>query len=602
MKKSQLLLTLASALLLLGCSSKQTPSITDNSNYDSDVTEDITTDGDTNNYDTIETETEDVEIPSEYDEFENGEIKKAGNYYLKGDYTSISITASKGTELFVFLDGANISSNSGIAFSSSKQVVLHLVVLNNSTNTIENDFLDENAFNVKGNVYISGEGTINVTSKQKNGMKVSKDLFVYEGVTLNVNGANHAITARSITSTGATINVTSQAKDGIQLECDSDALEFTNEQGYAYLIDTKFTADTYGDGIQADTFIYISGGEYNITTHGEFVSYSSSAMTEYGLSKDDFKYVKSGDSYKRVAADEIRNLNSSYYALANSVKGLKVNGIEYDSDKDDVDDTVITTGDYQIYIAHLANLTINSADDCIHTNYGDVNIENSNLNLETFDDGAHADYELTVNNASISIANSYEGLEGANVTINGASTNIVTNSEDDGINAASDYVSQNTIIINDGYLRVYASGDGIDANTALYINGGTVIVEGPGRNNGSLDAEQIYFNGGIVLACSTNGMRERMSATQHTFLWQGSTIAAGTKVSVVDKDNVALFSYTLKQSCTQVIFSHPNMAKDQTYRLFSGNTSLASITMTSTLVTSGSGQGGPGGGGGPGRP
>ena len=77
MKKSQILLTLASALLLLGCSSKQTPSITDNSNYDSDVTEDITTDGDTNNYDTIETETEDVETPSEYDEFENGEIKKA---------------------------------------------------------------------------------------------------------------------------------------------------------------------------------------------------------------------------------------------------------------------------------------------------------------------------------------------------------------------------------------------------------------------------------------------------------------------------------------------------------------------------------------------
>lgn len=612
MKKHPLLILLAAAFLFTSCASSGSTTgetidaslitVNDEHNYDIDVTDEVTTDDSDNELDEVVIEEEVVEEPSEYDSFENGTITTSGKYYLKGDYSSINITASKGSELYIYLDGVNISSNEGIAFGSSKQITLHLVLINDSVNYISNNYVDTNAFHIKGNVLISGSGTLNIASSQKNGLKVSKDLYVYEGVTLNVTGYNHAIAARSLTANGAVISVTSQTKDGIQLECDSDVTEYTSEQGFAYLVDTRVTADTYGDGIQADTYVYISGGEYNITTHGEFVSYSSNNMSEYGLTSDDFKYVKSGNYYKRVATDEIRSLNSSYYALKNSVKGIKAGAIELDTDNDDVDDTTVTSGDYKIYIAHLAKLNINSTDDCIHTNYGSVTIDSANLTLYTYDDGAHADYDLLVNNSSISITKSYEGLEGANVTVDGVNTNIVSVSEDDGINAASDLVSTNNIYINNGYLRVYASGDGLDANTALHINGGTIIVEGPGSGNGSLDADQIYFNGGIVLACSTSGMTERMSAIQNTFVYQGSTIAAGTKVSIIDANNNALLSYTLKQSCNQIIFSHPDMTTGQTYRILSGSTVVASISMTSSLVASGTSSGGQGGmpGGNPG--
>ena len=598
MKKMKLLLVLSTSFLLMGCSlpinqnTSSSDNITDTNNYDEDPTDDVINDGEDNTYDEVVVPEENIEIPSSYDSLEGNTIKEAGKYYLSGSYSSIEITASKGSELFVFLDGVEISNNEGIAFSSSKQIILHLVLLNNSTNTINNNSLDANSFHVKGNVLISGSGTLNITSSQKNGLKVSKDLYVYDGVTLNVTGANHAISARSIISKGASINVVSDTKDGLQLECDSDVTEFTKEQGFAYLIDTKFTAKTHGDGIQADTYIYISGGEYNITTYGEFISYSTQNMKDYGLSTDDFKYVKSGNDYKRVAKDEIRTLNSSYYALKNSVKGIKAGVIEYDTDDDDIDDVSVTTGDYEIYIAHLAKITIDSTDDCIHANYGKVNIDNSNLDLNTYDDGVHADYDLKLNSVSIGITKSYEGLEGANVVIDGEDTNIVTNSQDDGINAASDLVSKTNITINDGYLRVYASGDGLDANTSLNINGGTVIVEGPGSGNGSLDSDSIKFNGGIVFACSTNGMRESMTANQYTFVYQGSSMVANTLIKVVDETNTPLFSYTLKQSCNQLIFSHPDMEANATYRVFVGSSSVASITMTSKLVTYGSGGGG----------
>lgn len=597
------MLTLLTASLLLGaCSSFNGGGqivINNDSNYDNDKSVTIVDNEEENDYDTDkggETESN-VETPETFDELENNVISAGGNYRLSGEYASVSITATKNSEVYVFLDGVSINSTTGIAFGSSNKITLHLVLLNDSVNTIINDYEDTNALHVKGDVYISGSGTLNIESKQKNGLKVTKDLYVSENVVLNVTGANHAITARSITTNGGEINVVSKAKDGLQLECDSDVTAFDEKQGFAYLENTKFTADTYGDGIQADTFVYISGGEYNITTHGEFVSYSSANLTTYGLETDDFKFVKSGNTYKRVAKDSIRSLSSSYYALANSVKGIKAGVIEYDSDDDGEDDKEVTTGKYDIYVAHAAKISINSYDDCIHTNYGDVTIKNSTLVLDTYDDGVHADYNLDVENASITINSSYEGLEGATVTIDGENTALVLYSSDDGINAASDLTNTCNIYIKNGYLRVYASGDGLDANTGLYLQGGTVIVEGPGSGNGSLDSDNVYFQGGTIFACSTSGMTERMTATQNTFLWQGSTISANSKVSVVDENSNAIFSYTLKQSCNQIVFSSPNLQLNKTYTLVSGTTSIATISMTSSLTKVGTSSGGPGGGG-----
>ena len=605
MKNNRIVFPLLAALALTGCSlfksnknnSSSYGSIISENNYDNDPISSITSSGSENGYDGDLPTEDPVEIPEEYDSFTGTEIKNAGKYYLKGDYEKIEITAKKESVVYIFMDGATIYSETGVAFSSSKAITLYLVLLNGSHNIINNDFADSNSFHVKGDVHLSGEGILTVDSAQKNGFKVSKNLYVSgANLTLNVSGANHAITAQSITVNQATINVDS-GKDGFQLECDSDVQDFTKEQGFAYFKDANVTADTHGDGIQADTFVYVSGGSMNIVTHGEFVSYSSANIETYGLSTDDFKYVKSGDSYKRVAADEIHSLSSSYYALTCSVKGIKAGAIEVDTNDDDVDDLVVTSGDYDIFIDHLADVTINSTDDCIHTNYGDTHLYNSNFNLTTFDDGAHADKELVVENSSIQISASYEGLEGMNVTINGENTNIVSNSEDDGINAASDLSGTNTITINDGYLRVFANGDGLDANTALYLKGGTVIVEGPGRNNGSLDADTIYFQGGIVFACSSNGMTERMTATQNTFVYQGSsTMSSGSKISIVNSDNNAIFSYTLKQSCNQLIFSHAELQVGSSYRIVSGSTTVSTISMTSSLTKVGNSGGGPGGG------
>ena len=595
MKRPRLLLLATFVACLSSCSLKSivedvfNPSKTNN--YDDDPISEITTDTSANEYDK-EIEEEVVETPENYTAENNSSITDSGNYYFEGEVSPISI--KKNLEVYLFFNGVTINSADGIAIEAKDGTIVHIVLQNGSINYVTNDFEDKNAIHIKGELHISGSGTLNVESKQKNGVKASKDIFVSgENVTLNVTGANHAVAGRSITVNKSTLNVVAKSKDGLQAECDSDVTAFTNEQGYVYLVDAKITADTYGDGIQASTYVYISGGEANITTHGEFVSYSTTNMTNYGLETDDFKFIKSGNSYKRVAKDEIRNLTSSYYALTQSVKGIKAGAIE-DSNGDD-----ITTGDYEVSVAHLAKITVDSTDDCIHTNYGKVTLDSCNLELKTSDDGVHADYDLLVNNASILVNGSYEGLEGANVTINGDDTNIVSYSSDDGINAASDLVSQTNITINAGYLRIYANGDGVDANTALYFKGGTTIVEGPGSGNGSLDSDKIYFQGGIVFACSTSGMTESMTATQNTFVYQGSTMATNKIISITDSSNSPLFSYTLKQSCNQLIFSHSGLEVGSSYNIMADSTKITTISMTSSLTKVGVSGGGPGGGGGP---
>ena len=323
-----------------------------------------------------------------------------------------------------------------------------------------------------------------------------------------------------------------------------------------------------------------------------FISYADKDdYTEAELTDDDFKFIKDGTDYFRIAKDDNSVSMLNRYALLNSVKGVKVGTFDGD-----------TTASYDCTIAHLAKLTIRSYDDSIHTNYGNVNINSSNLSIYTWDDGIHADYNVNIKNASITINRSYEGIEGGTITIDGENTNIVLVSEDDGINAAGSLVSNKNIYLKNGFLRVYASGDGIDANTSIYFEGGQIIVEGPGRDNGSIDSDRgAYFKGGIVFACSTSGMVETMTATQNTFVYQGSNFSSDTTIDILDPNGTSLFQYKLKQSCNQIIFSHPSITIGSTYTIKAGTATATTIKQTSSLTkvgTSGGGGGQPPGGGG----
>ena len=109
MKKILTVLILFFSLFLVGCNSNSTTKnnvTSDNtalvSNYDTDNTNEITQDNsEENDYDSKTVTEEVVEVPSEYDTFEGNTITESGKYYLTGEYSSISITAAKGSEVYL---------------------------------------------------------------------------------------------------------------------------------------------------------------------------------------------------------------------------------------------------------------------------------------------------------------------------------------------------------------------------------------------------------------------------------------------------------------------------------------------------------------------
>lgn len=534
------------------------------------------------------------------------EISESGTYYFKGEYGGIAVM-KKGIDVHLIFDGATILSPNGIAINGSDNKPASVILtLNEGTeNYVENGGDDVNAIHIKGLFSINGKGTLNVKSLSKSAIKSSKDIQIVDAV-INISSANHGISGQSITAENCVINVTSAAKDGINAECDGDTHAFTTEEGYVSLKNVSYTCDVLGDGIQADTVVYIDGGNYDIKTTGNFVQKSSAAMTQYGLTADDFKYIKSGTGYQRIASDEAGRYGTNIYALSQGCKGIKVGEVEYDDENGNA--VTVTDGSYLIAIKG-GTFDIDSTDDAIHSNSGNLLVEGGTFNISTYDDALTSDELTRVTGGTITVEKSYEGIEGTDVEISGGKIDITAS--DDGINAASDAVGVTEhIIISGGDVTVNSGGDGIDSNGSILISGGYIVVHGPSSGaDAGLDADNgIVIQGGTLFAASTLGMVETPStnSTQYVVSYaHGSTIGAGSTVSLCDSNGDPLVSVQVLKSCQSIIISSPDIAKGGSYSIYGGSTQMTSFTVTSIITSIGSTGGSfPGGGfgGGPGGP
>lgn len=519
-------------------------------------------------------------------------ITTAGSYILTGAYAGITVSVGNGETAHLFLNNATISGGAGIAISNTnKKSTLIITACENTENEVASKGDDANAIHVKGTLKINGTGTINVSAK-KNGIKVSKGLSIADS-TINLTAGNHALSARFIETENVEINVLSAGKDALNAECDDETQEFTLEEGYVSLKNSKVFASVSGDGIQADTFVYITGGSVDIKTAATFVSYSAESMVTYDLSEDDFRYIKSGDTYKKI--DDVAS-KGARYAMIQSAKGIKCGEIKYEIDGTEY---AVTKNSNYFIVIDGARVKINSSDDAIHTNSGNVLIKGGTLDLTTLDDGIHADELVKIDGGEITVNGSYEGIEGAYVEIGGGT--IYITASDDGINAASDDESVNEhIIISGGTITVDASGDGIDSNGTIYVSGGTLIVYGPttGADTG-LDADGgILIDGGNVFVASSKEMLEipASNSKSNVLVYGVNTVQAGSEIILTNADGGEMVRITLKKQAQAIILSTPELATNGTYSLYADENLLASFSVTETItaigVRSNGGQGG----------
>ncbi len=524
-------------------------------------------------------------------------ISEDGTYLFKGSYGGIALGA-KDLNLHLIFDGAEIAAAEGIALDGAANKGAKVVLTLLGANSIVSAAEGENAVHIKGSLSLNGSGSLSVESGGKNAIKVSKALTVVD-CSLTLTAANHAISALSVSASGCKIDVLSAGKDGINAECDDETTAFTTEEGFVYLKDVDYSCKTAGDGIQADTVVYLDGGKYDIQTEGVFVP--KTQMTEYGIDADDFKYIQSGNTYQRIASDEANRYGaSSLYGLVQGCKGIKVGEIEYPDPEDEDKEITVTEGDYCIIIEG-GTFAIGSTDDAVHANSGNLSVRGGTFTISTFDDALTSDNLTKITGGEITVTKSYEGIEGGYVEITGGTIDITA--DDDGINAASDDASvAEHIILSGGEICVNAEGDGVDSNGSIHMTGGTLIVHGPTSGaNSALDADRgIVIDGGNLFAVGSLGMVETPAnnSGQNVLSYaQNQRISANTVLSLTKEDGTPIFSVTVEKACQSVIISCPGLVTGGSFRLYGGDTSLCTFTVSSVITSVGAqgGMGNPGG-------
>jgi hypothetical protein len=520
-------------------------------------------------------------------------ITAGGTYILSGDYQGQIKISAKDEVVRLVLNNVTITndSSSAIYVEQAKKVITTLAEgsKNNLSDGTDYTFTSADVTEPDAAFFSKDDLTINgsgtlTVSGNYSNGIRSKDDLVITNGTVNVTAKNNALKGKDSVSI-AEGTFTLKTTEG-------DGIQANNatdaEKGWVAIDGGSFTIQSGNDGIQAETNLSIATAEVKIQTANGYDDSSIDTTASY--------------------------------------KGLKASG-----------NILIDDGSFEL----------NTADDSIHSN-GKVTINNGTFLLTSGDDGIHADTDLLVNNGKITVSQSYEGLEGATVTIKDG--DISVKASDDGINAAggsTDEAAQEGpfgadsfgepggggdstkfIEISGGTVFVDADGDGIDSNGDVRMTGGTLLVNGPlDGGNAALDYDGTFtIEGGTFAASGSSGMAmsaSDSSSQANLSIYFDETQKAGTVINLKNEAGETILTIAPDKDFSHIAISSPKLKVGEKVTLSSGGedtgtkknglfsdgtykngTELATISIDDILTSvdqsgnavSGNQMGGPGGG------
>jgi len=513
-------------------------------------------------------------------------ILGGGVYVLSGTLNdgTVIVDSEDGAEVRLVLNGVSITSSdfSAIDVRQSAKTVISLVegtenILTDGSVYNEEKLGEETAAAIfsKDDLVINGNGNLTVNANSSDGIKANDSLKITGG-NIKITSVDDGINANdyiAVLNTSITVN-----SGGDAIKC-----EHTEEdKGFIAFEESVMSVTSGGDGVYASSALYmnetkadiVSGGgnENAVIKHGEFGGFS------------------------RFGAN-----NSSTADDTPSTKAIKAGT-----------NIVINGGTFNL----------DSAEDAIHSDK-DVTINKGTFEILSGDDAVHAELNLVLEPEALNISKSYEGLEGAYITINGGDIRIVSN--DDGINASGENSNGGTMMppgmhggeektaeediwltVNDGHIYIETSGDGFDSNGSAVINGGYLEIYGPENSgNGSIDVGDggyvLVMNGGCLLAAGSSGMAEHPtenSPQQSLTFYLNETHEAGSTIRISDSAGNEIISGASSKRFNWICISTPSLTEGETYTLFINETETASITANGGFASTGTRSGGFGGFGG----
>ena len=501
-------------------------------------------------------------------------ITREGIYSLTGtlDSGSVIIDAPKDAKIQLILENVSITNPTGAAIYVRQADKTFLTTAENTENRLSNGgsftAIDENNIDAvifsKDDLTLNGNGALTIESPAGHGI-VSKDELTITSGSYSITTASHGMTGKdSVTISGGSFTIAA-GKDGIQADHDEDAA-----LGFVYIGGGTFDITAAGDGISASSALQIDDGSFHILTGGGSENGKQHSSEGWGGMGGGPGGFPGGSRPGGRSSDTTTDTSDD----STSMKGLKAGS-----------HLILNGGAF----------TLNCADDAAHSN-GDLTVTNGVFELQTGDDGFHGEENLTISGGSITITESYEGLEAQHILVAGGTIRL--KASDDGLNAAGGmdqsgnggrdqmfgggfggmHAGNGSITISGGSLYINASGDGIDANGTLEITGGHTVVVGPTvGDTATLDYDtSAVISGGTFIGTGASSMMAQTfsdSQNQGVIAVQVGSAPAGTQITLTDSSGKVLIEHTPELSFNIVILSSPDMIKGGSYTITVGTAS-----------------------------
>jgi len=486
----------------------------------------------------------------------NNQCPKAAQITLV-DGTINTLTDGITYDAAPLLDG--IAEDQGATFFSEGQLIFR----GTGTLTINGKGSQQHGLNSDDFIKIDS-GTIIVISAAKDGIHAN-DGFTMSNGNVSVTSSSDGIDGGlgNVKISGGTITLTNESPNVNGLCCDS-AVSITGG---------TITANVNGNqskGIKSALAIALNGGNITINAQGGVVKVPS------GLGVD--------PSYSAaIKSDASVSVNGATITILHS--GVAGKGISTGTDFTMTNGslTITTSGTGAIYTDKNGVIDAYSAT-CISAN-GRVDLLGGSITATSTGTGGKG---ISAN--GILTIGSETGAPIVNVSTSGASilngTVSVTESKaiksDDNI-----YLLNGSVLVN-----TTGAGEGIDSKSNIYMNGGTVVIQGSTvANTRSIDFG-IGFNitGGTLMVSGPYRSKTipipSVTSTQR-FLYSTctSTVAANTLFHIQDAAATNLVTYKPTRAAYYFIFSSPSLKANTAYSIYTGGTTTE--TATNGLYTDG---------------
>ena len=379
-----------------------------------------------------------------------------------------------------------------------------------------------------------------------------------------------------------------------------DSVIFSREDITINGAGTLLVSTTAGHGIVSKDDLVIAGGAYviNASMHGIDANDSvrlANAFVDIKSGKDGIRakndvdeslgyiYINDGDYHISASGDAI---SATSCVQIDCGKFDIKSGVGIDAASDD--GTVSRKGIKTAHSLLVVDGTFvgDTFEDFVNAKHSII-LAKGEFTLKAGDDAFHADKNLYAVDATVTVIDCREGLEGYNVDIRGGKVTI--NSSDDAINVAGGkdtadaiedpfFSGAGTLIISGGEIIINALGDGIDVKGEFLMFDGLLRISVSAKDgNSAYDYESGgEITGGVLIATGPKSVSQLPTSSAQGFLYidAQNRREAGIEITVTDSDGKLLFSETPTYDYEMFIATSSDIKKDQKYKVTIGNDSI----------------------------